>query len=136
MNYQERKQWLERYRVCCDRIEELKDLQRSAMDAAERTAPTSGEIQQSGNVSKVERAVITIRSADNEIKALEDAARGFKREILSALSTLPSRLSGTATAHFIQGVSTRDIARITGKTKRAIERRIQNAIINAKIPGA
>ena len=50
MNYQERKQWLERYRVCIDRIEELREIQRAARSNAEKVTPGSGgDIQQSGN---------------------------------------------------------------------------------------
>ena len=137
MTYQERKQWLERYRVCIDRIEDLREIQRAARDSAERVTPgTSGDIQQSGNDSRVERAIVTIRSAEKEIKALEDAGSRFKREIVSSICGLSPKLSTTATVHFIQGVSSKDLARISGKTKRAIEKRIQKIILYAKIPGA
>ena len=137
MTYEERKQWLERYRVCIDRIEELREIQRAARSNAEKVTPGSGgDIQQSGNDSKVERAIITIRSAEREIEALEDAASRFKREIVQSISTLSPRLSGTATAHFIHGVSSKEIASISSKTKRAIEKRIQKIVLYAKIPGA
>lgn len=137
MTYQERKQWLERYRACVDRIEELRDIQRAARSSAEKITPgKGGDIQQSGNDSRVERAIVTIRSAEKEIAALEAAGSRFKREIVLSIGHLSPKLSGTATAHFIQGVSCRDIARISGKTKRAIEKRIQKIILYAKIPGA
>ena len=102
MNYQERKQWLERYRVCIDRIEELREIQRAARSNAEKVTPGSGgDIQQSGNDSKVERAIITIRSAEREIEALEDeipygrmATTKEIAEIAYNLYKCPSYLTG------------------------------------------